>query len=132
MSTSVDDNVIRPREFERVFVTIHVGQVPAPHEYQGKYVVTLQVAPIERGEDAHEVKRLLTRMLERRGLKFPTGDAKDAVDATSARIIALADRRRAPRPAFTYAQAMTGQGVKTGARAFDAIAFLERQFRQTR
>jgi hypothetical protein len=60
------------------------------------------------------------------------GDANDAEEATGARIIALADRRHIPRPGLAYAQAMAGQSVKIGARAFDAIAFLQRQFEQTR
>jgi hypothetical protein len=136
MSASIDDNVIRPREFERVNFSIDVGQVPAGHPYVGQFVITLQVAPFRHLDEARHVERAIRDAVwSRCGLKTKTksGDAKDAEEATGgAGIIAIADRRCAPRPGFTYAQAMSGASVKIGARAFDAIAFLERQFRQTR
>jgi hypothetical protein len=135
MSTSVDDNVIRLRADERVNFSIDVGPVPAGHPYVGQFVITLQVAPFRRLDEARQVERAIREAVwSRCGLKTRTknADANDAEEATGARIIALADRRRRPRPGLTYAQAMAGQSVKIGARAFDAIAFLERQFEQTR
>ena len=128
MSASVDDNVLQPRAWEYVHFTINVGGTPVPHRDQGKYVITLQVAPFARRDEAELVMRAVW---SRCGLKFKT-ETEDAEDATGAKVIAIADRRRAPRPSFTYAQAVAGQGVKTGARTFGAIELLERQFRQLR
>jgi hypothetical protein len=134
MSANVDDNVIRLRADECVKFSIDVGQVPAGHPYVGQFVITLQVAPFRHLDEARQVERAIREAVwSRCGLKTKSGDAKDAEEATGgARIIALADRRRARRPALTYAQAMCGASVKISARTFDAIAFLERQFRQTR
>jgi hypothetical protein len=78
MSASVDDNVIRPREFERVKFSIDVGRVSAGHPYVGQFVITLQVAPFRHLDEARQVERAIREAVwSRCGLKtrIKNGDA---------------------------------------------------------
>ena len=67
--------VIRPAAFERTQVMLDLGKVPPPHPYAGKWVVTLQIAPLENIEDAKAIEQSLRMILSQRfGLTFVQED----------------------------------------------------------
>jgi hypothetical protein len=66
-----DTQVIRPAAFEQVELLLDVGQVPHPHKYANKWVITLQIAPLENLEHAKVLERTIREMLQTRfGIKF--------------------------------------------------------------
>jgi hypothetical protein len=61
---------------QQVSVSLDIGKVPFPHEFGGKYVITVQVCPVNDLRDAEVISRQLVDAINSRlGLRLQKQEA---------------------------------------------------------